>query len=92
MSRKSHSSRDENIPVVMGDIRMPMQYIEVSDAMKIEQFGIFPNIFLIFAQTTDCRNRLESPQRDGSNQYPQSLFWAKNKKSRFTHVYPNFTI
>ena len=28
---------------------------------------------------------LEPPQRGGSNEYPQSMFWSKNKK----YVYPS---
>ena len=38
------------------------------------------NIFLIFAQNIDCVYTLEPPQRGGSNEYPQSMFWSKNKK------------
>ena len=34
-------------------------------------------IFLIFAQNIDCGYSLEPPCRGGSNEYPQSLFWAK---------------
>ena len=28
----------------------------------------------------------------GSNEYPQSMFWSKNKKIMYTPVHPNFTI
>ena len=28
----------------------------------------------------------------GSNEYPQSMFWSKNKKNRYTPAYPSFTI
>ena len=38
------------------------------------------DIFLIFAR------------RGGSNEYPQSMFWSKNKKNRYTHAYPSFAI
>ena len=39
------------------------------------------DIFLIFAQNIDCRYTLaEPPRRGGSNEYPQSMFWSKNKK------------
>ena len=41
-------------------------------------------IFLIFAQNTDCGYTLELPRRGGSNEYPQSMFWSKNKKNRYT--------
>ena len=28
----------------------------------------------------------------GSNEYPQSMFWSKNKKKMYTPVNPSFTI
>ena len=40
----------------------------------------FFDIFLIFAQNIDCGYTLEPPRRGGSNEYPQSMFWSKNKK------------
>ena len=46
------------------------------------------DIFLIFAQNIDC----EYTCRGGSNEYPQSMFWSKNKKNRYTPAYPSFTI
>ena len=48
------------------------------------------NIFLIFAQNIDCGYTLEPPRRGGSNQYPQSMFWSKNKKNRYTTWKPQF--
>ena len=33
-------------------------------------------IFLIFAQKLNCEHSLEPPRRGGSNEYPQSMFWA----------------
>ena len=52
---------------------------------KIDNFQrkIF-DIFLIFAQNIDCGYTLEPPRRGGSNEYPQSMFWSKNKKNRYT--------
>ena len=35
---------------------------------------------------------LEPPRGGGSNEYPQSMFWSKNKKNRYTPAYPSFTI
>ena len=35
---------------------------------------------------------LEPPRRGGSNKYPQSMFWSKNKKNRYTPAYPIFAI
>ena len=48
------------------------------------------DIFLIFAQNIDCGYTLEPPRRGGSNVYPQSMFWSKNKKNRYTPAYPSF--
>ena len=46
------------------------------------------DIFLNFAQNLDCGYTLEPPRRGGSNEYPQSMFWSKNKKNRYTPAYP----
>ena len=40
------------------------------------QRNIF-DIFHISAQNIDCGYSLEPPHRDGSNEYPQSMFWAE---------------
>ena len=62
-------------------------------SFKIENFQLKKfDIFLIFAQNTDCGYKLEPPRRGGSNEYPQSMFWSKNKKNRYTPAYPSFTI
>ena len=50
------------------------------------------DIFLIFAQNIDCGYTLEPPRRGGSNVYPQSMFWSKNKKNRYSPMYPSFAI
>ena len=70
---------------------MPMQYTEIFKVVKNENFQ--PKIFatfLIFAQNIDCGYTLELPRRGGSNEYPQSMFWSKNKKNRYTPAYPIF--
>ena len=33
--------------------------------------------FLNSAQNIDCEYSLEPPRRGGSNEYPQSMFWAE---------------
>ena len=38
-------------------------------------------IFLISAQNVDCGYSLEPPRRGGSNEYPQSMFWAEIRKN-----------
>ena len=53
-----------------------------------KKFDIFNN----FAQNIDCGYTLEPPRRGGrcdSNEYPQSMFWIKNK---YTPAYPIFTL
>ena len=50
------------------------------------------DIFLIFAQNIDCGYTLEPPRRGGSNEYPQSMFWSKNKKNRYAPAYPSSTL
>ena len=60
---------------------------------KIENFQLKNiDIFLIFAQNIDCGYTLEPPRRGGSNEYPQSMFWSKNKKNWCTPANPSFTI
>ena len=67
--------------------------IRDSLALKIEHFQLKSfDIFLIFAQNIDCGYTLEPPPRGGSNEYPQSMFWSKNKKNRYTPAYPSFSI
>ena len=50
------------------------------------------NIFLISAQNIDCGYSLEPPRRGGSNEYPQSMFWAEIRKIMYTPVNPSFII
>ena len=45
--------------------------------------------FFNFAPNIDCGDTLVPPRRGGSNEYPQSMFWSKNKKNRYTPAYPN---
>ena len=37
-------------------------------------------IFLISAQNIDCGYSLKPPRRGGSNEHPQSIFWAEMRK------------
>ena len=72
---------------------LPMQYTEIFSIIKIEKFQLKKfDIFLIFAQNIDCGYTLEPPRQGCSNEYPQSMFWSKNKKNRYTPTYPSFTI
>ena len=57
-----------------------------TENFQLKNFDIYFDIFLIFAQNIDCGYSLEPPWRGGSNEYPQPMFWSKNKKN------PNFAI
>ena len=50
------------------------------------------DIFYISAQNIDCGYSLEPLHWGGSNEYPQSMFWAEIRKILYTPVNPNFTI
>ena len=53
---------------------------------KNENFQIKNSYILhISDQNKDCGYPLEPPSRDGSNEYPQSMFLSRNKKN---NVYP----
>ena len=72
---------------------MPMQFTEIFLALKIENFQLKNfDISLIFAQNIDCGYTLEPPRRGGSNENPQSMFWSKHKKNRYTHAYHSLAI
>ena len=72
---------------------LPIQYTEILLALQIEDFQLkIFDIFLILAQNIDCGYTSEPPRRGGSIEYPQSMFWSKNKKNRHTPANPNFTI
>ena len=66
---------------------MSVQYTAIFHGCKNDNFQmkIF-DVFLICAQNIDCGYTLEPPHRGGSNEYPQSMFWSKNKKK---YVYPS---
>ena len=53
---------------------------------KNENFQIKnSDIFHISAQNIDCGYSLEPPRRGGSNEYPQSMIWSRNK---INNLYP----
>ena len=44
--------------------------------VKMEFTGVYI-IFFISAENINCGYSLEPPRRGGSNEYPQSMFWAE---------------
>ena len=67
----------------------PTQYTAIIKFLLPAEFF---NVFLIFAQNINCGHTLEPPHWGGSNEYPQSMFWSKNKKIMYTPVNPSFSI
>ena len=64
---------------------MPMQCTEIfkvvkkiKNKKKMSRKNV--DIFLIFAQNIECGYTLEPPRQGGFNEYPQCMFWIKNKK------------
>ena len=56
--------------------------------MKIAFFFLF----LLKTQNIDCVYTLEPPRPGDYYEYPQSIFWSKYKKNRYTPAYPSFAI
>ena len=60
---------------------MPIQIYWKFYHQKMKIFQIKnPDIFHTSAQNIDCGYSLEPPRRGGSNEYPQSMFWAEIRK------------
>ena len=55
-------------------------------------FILFIYFFFFFAQNRDCEYTLKPPRPGGSNEYPQYMFWIKNKENMYTSVNSIFTI
>ena len=69
----------ENLPI-------PCNKQRTVSATKIKSSIVKNDIFNMFAQNIECGYTLELPR--GSNEYPQSMFWIKNKKNSYTPEYP----
>ena len=72
----------------------PIQIYGKFHLQKTENFQIKnADIFHISSQNIDCGYSLEPPRRGGSNEYPQSMFYAViRKKIMYIPVNPSFTI
>ena len=72
---------------------MPIQiYTEIFTTEKWKFSDKKSDIFHISAQNLDCGYSFEPPRWGGSNEYPQSRFWAEIRKIMYTPVNPSFTI
>ena len=83
----NHKHRDETITKTS-----LFKYAESSTTKKWRFSDKKSYIFLISAQNIDCWYSLEPPRRGGSNEYPQSIFWAEIRKIMYTPINPSFTI
>ena len=69
----------------------PIQIYRKFHLTKTENFQIIiSDIFHMSAQNIDCGYSLEPPLRGGSNEYPQSMFWAEIRKIMYTPCKPHF--
>ena len=57
------------------------KYTENFTTKKMKISDKNSDIFHIFAQNIDCEYSLELPHRGSSNEYPQSMFLSRNKKT-----------
>ena len=71
---------------------MPIQYNDTFYGCKNEKFQMKKcDLFVIFARDRDCGYSLEPPHRGGSNGYPQSMIYSRNKKKNmYTPTMPIF--
>ena len=84
-STRGYQTTSETFPTyhssTLHEENTSMQYTEIVWVVQNLKFRKnFSDSFLIFAQNIDCGYTLEPPRRGGSNEYPQSMFWSKNKK------------
>ena len=62
---------------------LPIQDIEIF-FFQYQKLKILSKCFLYFSYFCSSRG--------GSNEYQQFMFWSKNKKNRYTPVYPSLAI
>ena len=77
----AHATHYENTPIQIYWIFLPT---------KIENFQIKKIWYFFSAQNIDCVHSLEPHQRGGSNEYPQSMFFSRNKKNIVYPCKPQF--
>ena len=73
----------ENMPIWFWPPKTPLLY---------NKTGVYRGIhyFLFLLKNIDCGYPLEPPRRGGSNEYPQSMFWAEIWKISEFFLYENF--
>ena len=82
--RKEFAPHYENKPI-------QIIYIETFATKTNENFQMKNfDIFHISTQNIDCGYSLEPPHRGGSNGYPQSMFFSRNKKNNVYYIKVGF--
>ena len=71
---------------------MPILLKNFTTEKKWKFSDINSDIFLISAQNINCGYSLELPQWSNSNEYPQSMFFSRNKKNNVYPCKPSFTL
>ena len=75
--------------ITLGNTHL-LKYIENFANKKRKFSNKNSDIFQISAQNIDCGYTLEPPRRGGSNEYPQSMFFSRNKKNNVYTCKPQF--
>ena len=94
LKEQNNTTKEFNVECTISHYEnLSMQYRQIFKSVKIEkfQYKIF-DIFPIFAPKQRLWDTLKLPHRGGSIEYPQSMFWSKNKENRYTPAYPSFSI
>ena len=93
------TARTHVVPHFMRNVKRPFYPFSLrkhsySNILKVlppqkEKFPIkISDICHISSQNIDCGYSLEPARRGGSNEYPQSMFWAEIRKILYTLVNP----
>ena len=67
-----------------------LKYVENFTSKNRKKSDKISDIYRITAQNIDCGYSLEPPCRGGSNEYPQTMFLSRNKKSNIYPCKPQF--
>ena len=52
--------------------------------VKNEEKKFYSLTLIVLLKITDCWYTLEPPRRGGFYEYPQFMFWIRNKENRYT--------
>ena len=61
-------------------------------ALRKLAHAIYTDFIFLALKIENFQLKIFDIVRGGSNEYPQSMFWSKNKKNRYTPAYTSFAI